>query len=87
MQDRIPGISGITGATLFGSISMLDWISLIVLSLLPRRTWVPKVKVNGVELFYKESGRGPETVIFSHGLLMDHSMLKPSARLWNRSTG
>jgi pimeloyl-ACP methyl ester carboxylesterase len=55
---------------------MLDWISLIVLSLLPRRTWVPKVKVNGVELFYKESGRGPETVIFSHGLLMDHSMFE-----------
>jgi pimeloyl-ACP methyl ester carboxylesterase len=35
---------------------------------------VPKVKVNGVELFFKESGRGGETIVFSHGLLMDHSM-------------
>ena len=37
---------------------------------------MPKVKVNGVELFYKESGKGPETVVFSHGLLMDHSMFE-----------
>jgi 3-oxoadipate enol-lactonase len=34
------------------------------------------VKVNGVELFYKESGRGPETILFSHGFLMDHSMFE-----------
>jgi 3-oxoadipate enol-lactonase len=38
---------------------------------------VPKVKVNGAELFYKESGRGPETIVFSHGFLMDHSMFEP----------
>jgi pimeloyl-ACP methyl ester carboxylesterase len=37
---------------------------------------VPTVKVNGVELFYKETGRGPETIVFSHGLLMDHSMFE-----------
>jgi len=35
---------------------------------------VPKVKVNGVDLFYQESGSGEETIVFSHGLLMDHSM-------------
>jgi 3-oxoadipate enol-lactonase len=35
------------------------------------------VKVNGVELFYKESGSGPETIVFSHGLLMDHAMFEP----------
>lgn len=35
---------------------------------------MPTVKVNGVELFYKESGSGEETIVFSHGLLMDHSM-------------
>jgi len=35
---------------------------------------VPTIKVNGVELFYNESGNGPETIVFSHGLLMDHSM-------------
>src|SRR5262249_54254780 len=37
---------------------------------------VPKVKINGVELFYKESGSGRETIVFSHGLLMDHSMFE-----------
>lgn len=37
---------------------------------------MPTVKVNGVELFYKETGRGPEAIIFSHGLLMDHSMFE-----------
>ncbi len=35
---------------------------------------MPTVKVNGVELFYKETGRGPDTLVFSHGLMMDHSM-------------
>jgi 3-oxoadipate enol-lactonase len=38
---------------------------------------VPTIAVNGVELFYKESGSGPETIVFSHGLLMDHSMFEP----------
>jgi pimeloyl-ACP methyl ester carboxylesterase len=37
---------------------------------------MPITQVNGVELFYKESGRGPETIVFSHGLLMDHSMFE-----------
>jgi 3-oxoadipate enol-lactonase len=37
---------------------------------------VSSVKVNGVELYYKESGSGPETIVFSHGLLMDHSMFE-----------
>lgn len=39
-------------------------------------TGVSTIKVNGVELFYKESGRGSETIVFSHGLLMDHSMFE-----------
>ncbi|HET8891404.1 MAG TPA: alpha/beta hydrolase [Candidatus Angelobacter sp.] len=38
---------------------------------------MPTIKVNGVNLFYKESGSGPETIIFSHGLLMDHTMFEP----------
>lgn len=37
---------------------------------------MPTVRVNGVELFYKETGKGPETIVFSHGLLMDHSMFE-----------
>jgi pimeloyl-ACP methyl ester carboxylesterase len=35
------------------------------------------IRVNGVNLFYKESGSGPETIVFSHGLLMDHTMFEP----------
>src|ERR1700704_4068278 len=38
---------------------------------------MPTIQVNGVELFYKESGNGPETIVFSHGLLMDHAMFEP----------
>jgi len=37
---------------------------------------VPTVKVNDVEVYYKESGSGSETIVFSHGLLMDHSMFE-----------
>lgn len=35
---------------------------------------MPAIKVNGVELFYKESGSGAETIVFSHGYLMTHEM-------------
>jgi 3-oxoadipate enol-lactonase len=35
---------------------------------------MPNIKVNNTELFYEESGSGPETIVFSHGLLMDHTM-------------
>lgn len=38
---------------------------------------MPTIHVNGVELFYKESGSAPETIVFSHGLLMDHTMFEP----------
>jgi pimeloyl-ACP methyl ester carboxylesterase len=37
---------------------------------------MPTIRANGVELFYKESGSGPETIVFSHGLLMDHTMFE-----------
>ncbi len=30
---------------------------------------MPKIKVNGAELYYEETGSGPETIVFSHGLL------------------
>lgn len=48
------------------------------------RTWVATVKVNGVELFYKETGRGPETIVFSHGLLMDHTMFEAQRAAFER---
>lgn len=35
-----------------------------------------RLTVNGVELFYKDSGNGSETIVFSHGLLMDSSMFE-----------
>ena len=35
---------------------------------------MPKVTVNGVELYYNETGTGKETLIFSHGYLMNHTM-------------
>jgi 3-oxoadipate enol-lactonase len=38
---------------------------------------MPNIQANGVNLFYKESGSGPETIVFSHGLLMDHEMFEP----------
>lgn len=38
---------------------------------------MPTIHANGVDLYYKESGSGPETIVFSHGLLMDHAMFAP----------
>lgn len=38
---------------------------------------MPTIQVNGVELFYKVTGSGPETIVFAHGLLMDHAMFEP----------
>jgi pimeloyl-ACP methyl ester carboxylesterase len=35
---------------------------------------MPTIRVNNTELFYEETGSGPETIVFSHGLLMDHTM-------------
>jgi len=36
-----------------------------------------KIEVNGVELFYIEGGEGTETIVLSHGLLMDYTMFAP----------
>lgn len=35
---------------------------------------MPKIKVNGVEIYYEENGSGDETIIFSHGLLWSGRM-------------
>jgi pimeloyl-ACP methyl ester carboxylesterase len=45
---------------------------------------MPTIKINGVNLFYKESGSGPETIVFSHGLLMDHSMFEPQRAVFEK---
>ena len=41
---------------------------------------MPKLLVNGVELHYESAGRGPETVVFSHGLLMSGEMFHEQVR-------
>lgn len=45
---------------------------------------MPTITVNGVNLFYKESGSGPETIVFSHGFLMDHSMFEPQRAFFEK---
>lgn len=37
---------------------------------------MPKVKVNNVEIHYNEYGKGKETLLFSHGYLMNNLMFK-----------
>jgi pimeloyl-ACP methyl ester carboxylesterase len=38
---------------------------------------MPYAQVNGQKLFYEDTGGDKPAVIFSHGLLMDHSMFAP----------
>lgn len=45
---------------------------------------MPTIHANGVELFYKESGSGPETIVFSHGLFMDHTMFEPQRAVFEK---
>ncbi len=35
-----------------------------------------KVKVNNAELYYQSVGNGPDTILFSHGYLMNNTMFK-----------
>jgi len=35
---------------------------------------MPRIQVNGAEIFYEEQGKGPETIIFAHGLIWSHKM-------------
>ena len=42
------------------------------------------VTVNGVELYYKETGQGLETIVFSHGLFMDHTMFEAQRAAFER---
>lgn len=37
---------------------------------------MPKVRVNNVEIHYNDYGKGKETLLFSHGYLMNNSMFK-----------
>ncbi len=35
---------------------------------------MPKIRVNGIEMYYEDTGQGAETVVFSHGLLWSRRM-------------
>ncbi|QTA82041.1 Alpha/beta hydrolase fold-containing protein [Desulfonema limicola] len=35
---------------------------------------MPRIQVNGVEIFYEEHGKGPETIVFAHGMLLSSKM-------------
>jgi len=37
---------------------------------------MPQIKVNDIELYYEEHGDGEETIVFSHGLLMNSGMFR-----------
>jgi pimeloyl-ACP methyl ester carboxylesterase len=41
---------------------------------------MPRVRVNGAELHYASTGSGPETVVFSHGLLLSGEMFREQVR-------
>jgi len=37
---------------------------------------VPRITVNGADIYYEERGKGPETIVFSHGLLWSGYMFQ-----------
>lgn len=45
---------------------------------------MPICHINGANLWYEEDGHGPETLVFSHGLLMDHRMFQGQAEVLGR---
>ncbi|MBB6247887.1 alpha/beta hydrolase [Rhodanobacter sp. A1T4] len=40
---------------------------------------MPYAAVNGQKLYYEDTGEGASVLVFSHGLLMDHTMFAPQA--------
>ena len=46
---------------------------------------MPSVKVNGVGLHYEEHGNGAETILFTHGLLMNHHMFDAQVKAFKSS--
>ena len=41
---------------------------------------MPYLNVNDTDLWYEDSGSGAETIVFSHGFLMDHTMFDAQVR-------
>lgn len=41
---------------------------------------MPTMKINGANIYYEDIGSGPETIVFSHGLLMSGDMFADQVR-------
>lgn len=41
---------------------------------------MPTLPIDGAEIYYEETGSGPETIVFSHGLLFDGRMFDAQVR-------
>jgi 3-oxoadipate enol-lactonase len=41
---------------------------------------MPFKRINGADIYYEESGSGPETIVFSHGLLMSGDMFSEQVK-------
>jgi pimeloyl-ACP methyl ester carboxylesterase len=50
----------------------------------PRRKPMPTRVVNGAQIHYEETGSGPETIVFSHGLLMSGEMFSEQVEALSR---
>ncbi len=37
---------------------------------------MPFIKLNGASIYYEDTGSGPETIVFSHGLLLSSLMFR-----------
>lgn len=46
---------------------------------------MPQIQVNNIELYYDENGSGAETVLFSHGILMDHTMFQAQVDVFSEN--
>jgi len=44
---------------------------------------MPQVNVNGANIYYEETGSGPETLVFSHGLLMNGEMFSEQVKAFS----
>jgi pimeloyl-ACP methyl ester carboxylesterase len=46
---------------------------------------MPLLNINGTNIFYEETGSGPETIVFSHGLLMSGEMFSSQVDAFKES--
>ena len=44
---------------------------------------MPVMAINGARIYYEESGSGPETIVFSHGLLMSGEMFSEQVKAFS----